>query len=89
MKGLSVFAVTTVIGLGLSCGSPDASAAKEIIHDAEYYILKSQNGEKWAQADVGISDKLAALKKKHGTPPNIIFLLWDDQQVGAVGNKLI
>jgi arylsulfatase len=89
MKGLSVITVAMVIGLGLSGVSPDVSAAKEIIHDAEYYILKSQNGEKWAQADVGVSKKLAALEKKYGTPPNIIYLLWDDQQVGAVGNKMI
>jgi arylsulfatase len=64
-------------------------AADPIIHDAEHYILKSQNGEKWAQADVGVSEKLAALKKKHGTTPNIIYILWDDQQVGAVGNEMI
>ena len=64
-------------------------AAGPIIHDAEHYILKSQNGEKWAQADVGVSEKLAALKKKHGTTPNIIYILWDDQQVGAVGNEMI
>ena len=89
MKDLSVITVAMVIGLGLSGVSPDVSAAKEIIHDAEHYILKSQNGEKWAQADVGVSEKLAALEKKHGTPPNIIYLLWDDQQVGAVGNKMI
>ena len=63
MKGLSVITAAMVIGLGLSCGSPDVSAAEEIIHDAEYYILKSQNGEKWAQADVGVSEKLAALEK--------------------------
>lgn len=64
-------------------------AAKEIIHDAEHYILKSQNGEKWAKADIGLSKKLAALKKKYGTTPNIIYILWDDQQVGAIGNAMI
>ena len=64
-----MFLVAAVVGLVLSCGSPEVSAAKEIIHDAEYYILKSQNGEKWAKADVAVSEKLAALKKKHGTTP--------------------
>ena len=64
-------------------------AATPIVHDAEHYILKSQNGEKWAQADVGVSEKLAALKKKHGTTPNIIYILWDDQQVGAIGNEMV
>lgn len=64
-------------------------AAKDIIHDAEHYILKSQNGEKWASADIELSKKLDALKAKHGTTPNIVYILWDDQQVGAVGNKMI
>ena len=63
--------------------------AKDIVHDAEYYILKSQNGEKWATADTALKKKLTALKKKHGTPPNIVYILFDDQQVGAVGNEMI
>jgi arylsulfatase len=60
-----------------------------IIHDAEHYILKSQNGEKWAKEDVQVSKKLTELKKKFGTRPNIIYILWDDQQVGAVGNAML
>lgn len=64
-------------------------AQNEIIHDAEYYILKSQNGERWTEADKVLQEKLDALKKKHGTRPNIIYLLWDDQQVGAVGNAML
>ncbi len=27
------------------------SLAKEIVHDAEYYILEAQNGEKWKAED--------------------------------------
>jgi arylsulfatase len=61
------------------------NAQDQIIHDAEYYILESQNGERWATEDAEIDKKLAALKKKHGTTPNIIYILWDDQQFGAVG----
>ena len=61
------------------------NAQDQIIHDAEYYILESQNGERWTTEDAEIDKKLAALKKKHGTTPNIIYLLWDDQQFGAVG----
>ena len=77
------------IVLSLTVTACDAQKNNEIVHDAEYYILKSQNGEKWAKADVAVSEKLAALKKKHGTTPNIIYILWDDQQVGAIGNKMI
>jgi len=64
-------------------------AQDAIIHDAEYYILKEQNGEKWANANVDLNKKLDALEKKHGIPPNIIYILWDDQQVGAIGNEMI
>ena len=89
MKGLKVISIAAVTGLVLGCGSPDVNAAKEIIHDAEHYILKSQNSAKWAKADIDVSNKLAALKKKNGTTPNIIYILWDDQQVGAVANDMI
>ena len=64
------------------------SLAKEppgIIHDAEHYILEAQHGEKWASEDKAISQKLAELKKKHGTPPNIIHIMWDDTALGEVG----
>jgi len=75
--------------LALSLAGAQVSAAQEIIHDAEHYILKSQNSEKWAATDVDLDRQLAALKKKHSAPPNIIYILFDDQQVGAVGNAMI
>ena len=59
--------------------------AKEIIHDAEYYILDAQHGERWAVEDKELDAKLAELRKKFGTPPNIIHIMWDDTAVGEVG----
>ncbi|MBW2227912.1 MAG: sulfatase-like hydrolase/transferase, partial [Deltaproteobacteria bacterium] len=59
--------------------------AKEIIHDAEYYVLEAQHGDKWAAQDKELDKKLAELRKKHGTPPNIIHIMWDDTAVGEVG----
>ena len=51
-------------------------ANAQIVHDAEYYILKSQNGEKWAAEDKALDQKLADLRKKNGgKPPNIVYLL--------------
>ena len=85
MKSLSVITAAAAIGLSLSCGSPEVSASKEIIHDAEYYVLKVQNGERWAKEDSELDKKLAELKKKHGTPSNIVYILWDDQPYGVVG----
>lgn len=59
--------------------------AKDIIHDAEYYILEAQNGEAWDAEDEALDKKLAELRKKHGTPPNIIHVMWDDTSYGDVG----
>ena len=74
----------------LGCVAVDQAAAAEhakskIVHDAEYYILETQHGEKWAAEDQDIDNKLAELRKKYGTPPNIIHIMWDDTAVGEVG----
>ncbi|NIQ89138.1 MAG: sulfatase, partial [Deltaproteobacteria bacterium] len=60
-------------------------AKGKIIHDAEYYILEAQNGEKWKAEDSQLDKKLAELKKQHGRPPNIIHIMWDDTAYGDVG----
>lgn len=60
-------------------------AQSKIIHDAEYYILKAQHGERWDAEDGDINKKLAALKKKHGKTPNIVHIMWDDTAVGEIG----
>ena len=59
--------------------------AGEIIHDAEYYILETQNGKQWATEDEEINTVLAQMKEKYGQPPNIVYILWDDTAYGAVG----
>jgi arylsulfatase A-like enzyme len=61
------------------------TAKAKIVHDSEYYILEVQHGQRWASEDIEINQKLAALRKKHGTPPNIIHIMWDDTAVGQVG----
>jgi arylsulfatase A-like enzyme len=60
-------------------------AKEPIIHDAEHYILEAQHGEKWSAEDGALDVRLAELKKKFGTPPNIIHIMWDDMAVGEVG----
>ena len=57
----------------------------DIVHDAEYYILEAQNGERWAAEDAALEKKLAELRARHGTPPNIIHVMWDDTSFGDVG----
>jgi arylsulfatase len=58
---------------------------RPIVHDAEYYVLEAQNGQRWAAEDREIDARLAALRQKFGRPPNIVYLLWDDTAFGAVG----
>ena len=66
-----------------ACAKDDKGS--KIIHDAEHYVLEAQHGEKWATEDKEINKKLAELKKKHGTKPNIIHIMWDDTALGEVG----
>ena len=62
-----------------------AASAQDIVHDAEYYILEAQNGERWAAEDKDLDAKLAQLREKFGQPPNIIHVMWDDTSFGDVG----
>jgi hypothetical protein len=64
------------------------ASAKQIVHDAEYYILEAQNGEVWAVEDGQLDKKLAELRDKFGAPPNIIHYMWDDQPVMAFGDPM-
>ena len=66
-------------------GASFAQAADQIVHDAEYYVLEAQNGKTWAAEDIALQAKLDELKNKHGRPPNLIHIMWDDTAYGDVG----
>jgi arylsulfatase len=53
--------------------------------DAPYYALEKRNKDAWAQQDKQIDIKLAALEKKFGKKPNIIYILADDVGWGEMG----
>ena len=58
----------------------------KITHDAEYYIIEAQNGEKWSADDKKIDAKLKEFRKKNGNKaPNIIYILLDDLGFGEIG----
>jgi arylsulfatase len=72
--------------LGIAFSTATAVAANQIVHDAEYYIIEAQHGEKWAADDKKIDKKLAEFRKKNGgKPPNIVYILLDDVGFGEIG----
>ena len=77
--------IYAVLVLLIGAGTAAAEEGDKIVHDAEYYILETQNGEKWAAEDGELDQKLAELRKKHGRPPNLIHIMWDDTAFGDVG----
>jgi arylsulfatase len=74
--------LTATLFLSLSWSSVHA---QNIVHDAEYYVIEAQNGERWAAEDKDRDKRLKELKKKHGKTPNIVYILWDDMAFGDAG----
>ncbi len=66
------------------------ATAKDLVHDAEYYILAKQNGEAWAKEDRRLDKKLDEFRKQNGgKPPNIFYILIDDIGFGDLGSKTL
>ena len=70
--------------------STQVMAANQIAHDAEYYILEKQNGERWALEDKDLDTRLAEFRKKNGgKSPNIFYILIDDIGFGDLGSATL
>ena len=82
-----VHVVLTMLCLA-SNGALADNPKDKIVHDAEYYIIEAQNGKKWDAEDKALDKKLAELRKKFGTPPNIVHYMWDDQPPMAFGDPI-
>ena len=80
MKKLSIIVLSTVIFIiTLPMHLPAAQ------FDAPYYTLEKRHKAEWEQQDKQIDEKLAALQKKFGKKPNIIYILTDDIGWGELG----
>ena len=80
------YILATITALVFTSGIGLANEKGDIIHDAEYAIIKAQNGERWAKDDRMIDDKLAELRKQNGGKrPNIVYILLDDVGFGEIG----
>jgi arylsulfatase len=89
MRQKTFLLIMVPVVLAMLCLATNGALASDskgkIVHDAEYYILDAQNGEKWAAEDKDLGKKLAELRKKYNNPPNIIHIMWDDTAFGDVG----
>lgn len=67
-----------------------SATAEELAHDAEYYVLAAQNGERWATEDESLDERLAEFREKNeGKPPNILYILIDDIGFGDLGSETL
>ena len=64
-----------VVFLVLIVCATAATAEDQIVHDAEYYVLEAQNGQRWSAEDGKLDERLAALREKYGRPPNIVHVM--------------
>ena len=53
--------------------------------DAPYLAFEQRNKAAWIKQDKKVDQKLAALEKKYGKKPNIIYILTDDIGWGELG----
>ncbi len=83
----SFLKVLLVFGLTMTVAQAGAAG---IVHDAEYYVLQKQNGERWPVEDKDLDKRLAEFRKNNGgKPPNIFYILIDDIGFGDLGSKTL
>ena len=85
MNRLSRVILATLLSLALT-----PAMAADLVHDAEFYVLKQQNAERWAEEDRALDERLEAFRKNNGgKPPNIFYILIDDIGFGDLGSETL
>jgi arylsulfatase A-like enzyme len=83
LKSSRLWSVKCLLSLIIAVGFIGTAFGQQF--DAPYYELKKKHGARWAEEDKVIDAKLAALEKKFGKKPNIIYILVDDIGHGELG----
>ena len=69
----------------ITAGVPLASLHAGPVFDGYFQAEQKKHAKAWAAEDKAIDDKLAALEKRFGKKPNIIYILADDVGWGELG----
>ena len=77
------FAIASTIALGAMVALSGSLSALQ--PDAPFMDFQAKNKSAWAAEDRQIDEKLAALEKRFGKKPNIIYILADDVGWGEMG----
>ena len=77
------WAVSAIVA-GFLC-SMQGDAANALEPDGPYVAFAERNAQALADQDKEIDTKLAALEKKYGKKPNVIYILTDDSGWGELG----
>jgi arylsulfatase len=87
---VSSFLTPAVSLTAAALSAPALGQQNTIVHDAEYYILQAQNGQRWAAEDRTLDRQLAAFRERNGgRPPNIFYILIDDIGFGDLGSETL
>ncbi|MHC5005823.1 MAG: sulfatase-like hydrolase/transferase [Planctomycetota bacterium] len=82
--------LTLAVSLAAALDAPALGQQNAIVHDAEYYILEAQNGQRWEAEDRTLDQQLAAFRERNGgRPPNVFYILIDDIGFGDLGSETL
>ena len=75
----------SLVAFGFAIASGVTVVQAEPVFDGPYMTTKEKMAKTWQREDKAIDDRLAALEKRFGKKPNIIYILTDDVGWGEPG----